>query len=180
MGTSYGVGASHLCFMLATCLAKDRSRLAVVEWGRQETFRHIEQAYEGGGENGDDSFIIKKTVFYKAYGGTIGEIKNSGFQIIIVDYGPYDRTKLAGFNEMDVKLLVAQANEWKLPELAALTGEWDESYWKNWQVVVPFGDKEEIRLIRRAFGIRAESIACCKDPFLWTRPLAEDMKKLLY
>jgi hypothetical protein len=179
MGTSYGVGASHLSFLLSSYFIKLRNKIAVVEWGKQDTFRWIEAAYEGKEMQSETSFQYKKADFYKNYQGTMSALKDMGYAVIIVDFGPYNSRIMETFNAMDLKILVGHGNEWKAVEIEQVLALFEPLVTKTWKLVLSFGTKEEAQILHRQIRKKAVLMSYYKDPFLWTKEMREEVESIL-
>lgn len=159
---------------------KNRNSIAVVEWGNQKTFEAIEMAYEGKAPKElQDSFVYKKARFYKNYSNSLSSLKDLGYSFILVDFGVFDFKVLERFNEMDIKIIVGQGNEWKASEVIELFSEFDDYMTKNWKVVLAYGTKEEERYIYHEIHKKPLLFSFCKDPFLWTNELKDDIERII-
>jgi len=180
MGASFGCGSTHLSFLLATYFGKMRTRVGLVEWREQRSFVYIEEAYEGSKKTRLTSeFKIKNIMFYKDYFGEVSGLREKGNQIIIVDFGPYKHENLNVMNNLDIQLIAAHGDEWKANELYHMLSSEEQSLFYNWKVVVPFGNKEELREIKNRTKRKTYALGFYKDPFLWTKELKDEVEKIL-
>lgn len=180
MGASFASGASHLSFMIGTYFGKMRTKVALVEWRDQNSFVYIEQAYEGSKKATQTSeFKIKNLTFYKDFFGEISALRENGFQLIIVDFGPYKHESINIMNNLDIQLIVAHGDEWKVDELYHIFNSQEQPLFYNWKVVVPFGNKEEVKDINKRTKRKTYALGFHKDPFLWTKELKGEVEKIL-
>lgn len=180
VGTSFGSGCTHLAFMLATYFSKLRTKVCLVEWKNQQSYICIEEAYEGlKHANTTSEFQIKNMTFYKEYYDEISALKEKGFQIIIVDFGPFKADYIKTMNNFDIQLLMCHGNEWKVKELFHLFDSFDASLFYNWKIVVPFGNKEEVHDIHKKTKRKTKKLSYHKDPFLWTKELKGEVEHIL-
>ncbi len=180
MGASYGCGSSHLSFSLASYFNKMRTKVGLVEWREQTSFVYIEEAYEGLKKAVHTrEFKIKNITFYKDYFGEISGLKEKGNQLIIVDFGPYKHAHIPVMNNLDIQIIVAHGDEWKCHELYHILHSEEMALFYNWKVVVPFGNKEEIKSINRKTKLKTYTFGYHKDPFLWTKELKGEVEKIL-
>ena len=180
MGASFGSGASHLSFLLATYFSKIRTKVGLVEWREQNCFAYIEEAYEGSKKVIFTSeFKIKNMTFYKDYFGEISGLKEKENQLIIVDFGEYSYENIKVMNNLDIQILVAHGNEWKMNELFHIFESCEPSLFYNWKIVVPFGNKEEIKEIAKVTKRKTYNLSFYQDPFLWTKDLKGEVEKIL-
>lgn len=180
MGASFGCGSSHLSFLLATYFGKMRTRVGLVEWREQGSFVYIEEAYEGSKKATTTSeYKIKNITFYKDYYGELSGLREKGNQLIIVDFGPYKHEYMNIMNNLDIQLIVSHGDEWKVNELYHIFNSEEQSLFYNWKVVVPFGNKEEVKEINRRTKRKTYTLGFYKDPFLWTKGLKGEVEKIL-
>lgn len=165
---------------MATYFSKLRAKVCLVEWKDQHSFTCVEEAYEGIKRANDSTeFHIKNMTFYKNYFGEISALKEKGYQIIIVDFGPFKSDYIKTINNFDIQIMMCHGNEWKVKELYHVFESYEASLFYNWKVVVPFGNKEEIRDINRKTKHKTKMLSFYKDPFLWTKELKGEVEHIL-
>lgn len=157
-----------------------RTKVGLVEWREQKSFQYIEEAYEGSKKATQTSeFKIKNIMFYKDYFGEISALREKGYQLIIVDFGPYKHESINIMNNLDIQLIVAHGDEWKVHELYHIFNSEDQSLFYNWKVVVAYGNKEEVREINKNTRRKTYTLGFHKDPFLWTKEIKGEIEKIL-
>lgn len=205
MGTRFGVGVTHLCILLGTFFSHTRSKVALVEWKNQEAFSSIQEAYDGitaselnvqigmkqhveknnfmrNNLNNQEipPFYIKKTAYYKRFNHpSLASLKDGKYQFIVVDFGEFSEAHMNVFNEMDIKLIVGHTNEWKYKEIERLIGRYPKSIHQQWKLVLPFANKDEVKVLSRSLNHQMFPLSFIKDPFLYEEKNFREIEYIL-
>jgi len=180
-GASFGVGTTHLAFAMGTYFNKLGVKTALIEdsGNRSSSFESVEEAYNGGVEREEACFRIKKMHFYKQFRGEVHRLKEEGYAILIVDFGVFSEKILEAFNRTDIKLFVGHGSEWKMKEIEMIFQQIELSDRSGWKLIIPFGDKTDIKQIKKDIGVIGIPFGYYKDPFLWCKSMSREIERIL-
>lgn len=180
MGTSFGVGVTHLCLLLGTYFSQTRNKIALIEWRDQHTFSALEEAYEGKMSAEDEPFNIKKVVYYKHFNQpNLSSLKDGTYEVLVIDFGEVNEKFFSIYNDLDIKLVVGHSNEWKYKEIEAVINRFERQLSLQWKFVLPFASRDELKFLSRCVKAKLFPMSFYKDPFRYDQNLVKEIENVL-
>ena len=124
-GTSAGLGVTHLCITLANYTAsKQRKKTACLELTDAKTFEQLGLSHLVHNKKWKDAanryFTIHDVDYYpNVQKGELPLLINSGYEILILDFGTLNHTSLDELLRCDRKFLLCSHAPWRNSELSS-------------------------------------------------------------
>jgi hypothetical protein len=180
MGTSFGVGVTHLSLMLGTYFSQTRNKIALIEWRNQKAFSAIEEAYEGKESSLDQPFTIKKVVYYKQFNlPNLSTLKDGRYEVLVIDFGEFNENYMSVFTDLDIKILVGHSNEWKYKEIESIYKRMQKHVTQQWKLVLPFATQVEKTLLSHSIASKLFPLGYYKDPFKYELHRVHEIEAIL-
>lgn len=169
MGTSSGVGVTHLCISIAHLLSRRAEHVAIIEMEPKSTaFTALSESFEAGeGINRyystkriqqNKGFKIKGVQYIRAPSrAELLGLFSDHYEFLICDLGAARRKEwIEEFQRADLSLLVCSGAMWHQTELKTFVEQFMTGIEtaKKWIGCVPFADKETVRQLRKISGTR--------------------------
>ncbi|MCR8643932.1 serine/threonine-protein kinase [Paenibacillus sp. N1-5-1-14] len=169
---SPGVGSTHQAFMIASFLAANQAKVAVVEANYSEDFANLEAVYEGIKVQHTPSqttkFEMRGVMYYKSNSAVdMIKLRAAAYDYIILDIGYHENNEwMQEFLRADQQLVIASASEWKRASLLKFSNQYRTYDQSRWIYLVPLADERMIRDMK-ADLTKQQLIAmpCQTDPF---------------
>ncbi|MNE28901.1 hypothetical protein D3C80_1223610 [compost metagenome] len=180
MGTSAGVGVTHLCISISHLLSRRAENVAIIEMEPKATaFSVLSDFFEV--EDGiyrrnpryrlqqNKGFQVKRVQYIRAPSRTeLLALFSDHFEFIICDLGSGRRKEwIEEFQRADLSLLVCSGAAWHQTELKKFVDQFMTGieFSHKWIGCVPFANKETVKQLRKSTGTRVFAFPAELDPF---------------
>lgn len=149
-GSQHRIGCTHASIVLANYLREKGYMVALLEYGQQEVFAQIREAYE---ENlVEDRYFSLNGV--DCYGGVSEQeflqlLSNKFYNFLIVDFGTYADCDRMMFSRCDLRLLIVGAKPWELAHIHQIFETTDLETLKQLHFIFNFISGEQYGDIRK-------------------------------
>lgn len=168
MGIGEGVGTTHLCMMLANCMANGlKARTALVEYGVHDTGSAcLSIAKETKNLSGDiHTFQYAGIDFYRNVSKTEWtKISDMNYEAVILDMKYGSKEVMTEFLRSDLKIVVAGINLWQAGRLKNFL-ENEKLPSSHWRCVTLGYDRKLAKRLEKEYGICIGLIPAERNPF---------------
>lgn len=163
-GAGRSVGTTHLAIWSANYLASCRQkRTAVVEWSSHSDF--IRLRLDAQNLQRARAFCLLGVDYYpKGEKEALAACIRSGYEEILIDFGPMRQEIRAEWYRCQVRFLTASLSEWKLETFLGFLAQ-EEGLGEGWSCMAAFGSETIRQEIEKQFRIPVERIPFAKDVF---------------
>lgn len=168
LGTTPGAGTTHTAITIGHFLARNYSKVAVVEMGiGPNAFSRIQEIAEGA-VGSERKFQINGIDFWRQTGrGEIISLLAGGYDAVVLDLGAFrDHERLEEFLRADVPIIVGSAAEWRQHDVLTLSRMLTSHDQPNRVYAIPLASFKGVQKLRKSLGgSKVVALPLLHDPF---------------
>ncbi|MCJ8012539.1 serine/threonine-protein kinase [Paenibacillus sp. KQZ6P-2] len=181
MGASGGTGTTHTAIAISHFLARNHSKVALVEMNvRSPAFRRIQQIVNGDQPpaGGSRKFEVQGVDYWRQTArADVITLLSGSYNYVVIDLGTYrERDRLEEFLRADVPVIVASGAEWRQQDVKDMALSLSRYPQQKWMYFMPLAQHDAVQRLRKELNTtQVFSLPLNMDPF----DKSEEMDRVL-